>query len=840
MKRTGRILVVLLILLVIGLFAGGFMLRTYASAPLRTMNGTFTHPSLKAEVTVVRDDWGVPHIRAKNAHDAYFAYGFTVAQDRLFQLEILRRLGRGELADILGPAAIPTDKVARTLLWRETAERLLADPSQFSDDFNEAMDAFIEGLNFYVTSQPAPVEFDLLGIKPGEFTKVDSLSLMGYMAYGFADGIKSDSLYAIAEANNPGLDVDLLFPRYDHEQPVTVMEGRGLVLPPFGADGRRKHHGSHLKVRDDVANFLDRKRADAGDLSKLVAEVQASFDIFGGFRGSNSWVLGPSRTKSAAAILANDPHIGFTNPAVWYECHMKYPGYECYGVHLPLIPFPIIGHSRDKAWALTMFENDDVDLYRETFNPDNPNQVMYKGHWTDVQHWTETIPVKDGMPVELDITVTPHGPVVTDMLKGYSGDPVAVQWLYHDVTPASTEAFFNFSRAKNLDEMRAAVSTFMAPGLNVSYADKDGNIAWWASARLAIRAPGATGRDILDGASGKDEIVGYLDFKDNPHLENPADGIIVTSNNMSTVNAVGPMEELPGYWQPTDRSGRILDLLQAQEKWSLDELKAVQTDTELRSARQLAEPMLAFLRRNREFDSDMPELARQAYDAVDQWDGTHPLDSIGATVFHYWYDALMAAVAKDEIGEEGFSAYLSLADSKGMLKAALANDQSPLWDDTATEHVETAQEIVLRAFQQALEDLQTELGPTPAGWTWGKVHTVEYKHVLGNVRPLNRIWNIGPYPAPGSEESVAKMAWGGERYHVESGASMRILIDYGAYPDPDGVWFILPTGNSGNVLSPHYADQAEMYLRGEYRHPRITDETIDEHAEKTLTLDPAA
>lgn len=840
MKRIRRIVVALVVLLALGLLVSGYFLRTYASAPLRTMEGTFTHPSLNGEVTVIRDDWGVPHIRATNAHDAFFAYGFTVAQDRLFQLEVLRRLGRGELSVILGPPAIPTDKISRTLLWRKTAERLLADRSQFSDEFNTVMDAFIEGLNFYVESQPLPVEFAMLGIEPEPFTAVDSLSLMGYMAYGFADGIKSDSIYAIVKVNNPNLDPAWLFPGYKREQPITVMEGRGFDLPPFDADGKRQRGGSHVRIRDNVAGFMDRKPAPSAGLSRLLAQVEASFDIFGGFRGSNSWVLGPSRTKSGEAILANDPHIGFTNPAVWYECHIRYDGYESYGVHLPLIPFPIIGHNATKAWSMTMFENDDLDLYRETFNPANSAEVMYRGEWTRAQRWTESIRVNGGMNEELEITVTPHGPIITGMLKGYEGDPVAIRWLFHDVTPESIEAFFDLSRASSLDEMRGAVSKLIAPGLNISYADKDGNIAWWAGARLPIRPGHASGKDILDGASGKDEIRGFVDFKDNPQLENPASGIIVTSNNMSTVNPVGPIAELEGYWQPTDRAGRILDLLQAKERWSLRELKAVQTDTQLRSAPQLAQRMLDYLRRNSDYHRDMPETAQRAHDAVANWDYNHDVDSVGATVFHYWYDALVEAVAQDEIGKDAFASYLSIADSKNMMKAVLNDETAPLWDDVTTSGRETPEEVVLYAFQRAVEDLQAELGPGPASWAWGKGHTVEYGHILGNLEPLNRIWNIGPFPAPGSEESVAKMAWASGRYNVESGASMRILIDYGQYSDPDGVWFILPTGNSGNVLSRHYDDQAQMYLRGEYRNLRITDKAVDAHAEHTMTLAPEA
>ena len=811
-----RILLVLFVVGLAGIFISAFGLRAYAGRGLRTLEGTYSHPDLRGEVEVIRDDWGVPHIQADNAHDAYFALGFSVAQDRTFQLEILRRLGRGELSEILGEAALPTDKVSRTLLWRRTAERLWSDTSVYDPEFVTVIEAFVKGINFALDIQPTPLEFTLLGIEPQPFTPVDCLSMMGYMSYGFAEGLKADSLYSLVASKHPDR-VRELFPGYAGQKPVTVMEGNvDEAIPPIAArpaDGDRRTHNG---------------------LEQLAQLADATLDLLPGFEGSNSWVIAPERSKSGGAILANDPHIGFSNPAVWYECHIRYGDFESYGVHLPLIPFAMIAHNRDKAWAMTMFENDDLDLYRESFDPGDDSLVQYKGEWTRVDRWIETIAVKGQEPVDLTITTTPHGPIVTDMLKGYEGDPVSAWWVFLQITPGSVQAFYELGKASNMDEARAAASKIEAPGLNISYADRHGNIAWWGAAKIPVRPSHVNAKTILDGASGRDEPVDWLPFEQNPQMENPPAGVIVTSNNMSTVKPVGPIAALEGYWQPSDRAGRLHDLFAAQDTWSLEELKAVQTDALLRSGAELASIIISGMAG----EPDLSNTERDALDALRAWDGDCGIESVGATVYHFAYAGVRRALLADEIGEELLSTYGSIADSDNVMQSALRNLDSVLWDDVNTETLESAAEIIRAGFRNGVADLVERHGPSPAGWQWGQAHTVEYKHIIGNVKPMDRLFNIGPYPAPGTWESVAKMSWRNDPYRVEHGASMRLLLDYAQYGTAEGMWMVLPTGNSGHFLSPHFRNQAEMYLAGDYRSIRLSDADIDASREHTVVLKP--
>ena len=818
------LLKIFLFTLVVVLLAAMFVPKRIVRSRMPALDGAVTQTALKQDVIVRRDDWGVAHIEAANASDAYFAFGYTVAQDRLFQIEVLRRLASGTLSEIIGEAGLSLDKVSRTLMWRKMGEQLMSEPEEFTQEYLAIMQAYVAGVNHFVDTNPAPIEVTILGIEPQHISEVDTLAIQGYMAYGFAEGIRADSVYSMLEAKLPGHDVSELFPGYANTEAVTVMEGV-------------------VTDRDEITQGEQHvQTANYAGLEELVALVEDTVTDFGAFHGSNSWVMSPARSKTGGAILANDPHIGFTNPAVWYECHIRYGDFESYGVHLPLVPIAVIGHNAKKGWTMTMFENDDVDLYRETIKPDDPSQVMYRGEWVAMDTWTESIAVKGAEPVDLEIRVTPHGPIITDMLEGYEGDPVSMWWLFHATDHPSAESFYAIGTATNVDEMRDAVAQLIAPGLNVSYADAEGNIAWFGGARLPIRPEHVNAKKILDGASGRDEILGYLPFSENPQLVNPPSGVIVTSNNMATILPVGPIPELEGYWQPADRAGRILDLLATQDTWSLEELKAVQTDTALRTGNLLVDAVKNVMAETDEsggpYAESLPETQKRAYDALVAWDTMHGLDSEGATVHQFVYDAVFDALLLDEMGATYLDTYLTVADSRNFMSHVLTNPESVYWDNVITEDVtETMSETLRVAFEAGVAELSTRHG---LDWTWGTAHTIAYPYLIIGQSPLKEWWTIGPFPAPSHKEAVAKMSWRNRDYKVGHGASFRLLLDYANYGKPGAAWFILPTGNSGHILSAHYDDQAAMYLDGQYRELRLGDGGLEGHVEHAMTLKPGA
>jgi penicillin amidase len=822
-KKCAKWFLVLGLVGVLGLGAGLFHLARTRQPHL---DGTVTHASLEKPVRVARDDWGTPHIFADNEADASFALGYVMAQDRLFQMEVFRRLSQGELAEIAGPLAVPVDAIIRSFRLRQHAEEFLAGEAGQYPEVRRVADAFVAGINHCLDTEPLPFEFTVLGIRPRPFTPVDSLTVAAIMPITFADGLRGDAIFSLLEEKHPNLDVASLFPGYSREAPVTIMESLDEATAYAAAHWSTPSAPAAPGAAESVAV-----------LNTLVSHLQTVSDLLGPQLGSNSWVLGPTRTKSGKPILANDPHIGFTNPSVWYEAHIRYGEHDLYGHYLALIPYPLLGHNRNYAWALTMFANDDVDLYREKFHPDDPGKVMYKGEWVDVTTETETIRVRFGKDRQCAVRSTPHGPVITDLLRlleGYEGADVALSWVWQHVPYTDIAGFYRMAHAQDCDDFAAGVALITSPGLNISYADREGNIAWWAAGKVPIRPKHVNSKRLLDGASGQDEILGYIPFAENPQLRNPERGYIVTANNLSTVKPVGPIDLLEGYWQPGDRAGRIEQLLDVNNAWTLDTLRAVQFDDTAYAASGIVPVVLDAVTRARE---SLSPREQQALDAFARWDYRHSIDSVGASIYQVFCDALMRQALLDEMGDKCFRGYCTLADHWNFFKYSIKTPESPFWDNLATPARETREDIIVSSFRETAAVLGKRCGGDVARWTWGSIHTMEFKHPFGYLPLLGRIFNVGPFPASGGAQVINNMLYmsGGYDFDVLGGPSTRRLIDFA---DPEHSLTVLPTGNSGNFMSSHYSDQAPLFMKGEYREPRLTDEQIAAHQKHELNFQP--
>jgi penicillin G amidase len=756
------------------------------------VSGSLVLPGLTSEVRVVRDRWGIPHIFARNELDAFRALGFTAAQDRLFQMDIHRRLANGELSEIVGPGALQADELARTFGFRHYADELLQSNTLSQETLSTA-EAYLEGLNYYISLGQLPLEFKLLRYQPKPFKVGEMLAFAGYMAYGFSEAFRGDILYSDLLHELPPAQVDELRARDDDSTP-TIAEG--------------------VPIHIDAARF---------------AALHGIAEIAGTFSGSNSWVAGPKRSKSGFAILANDPHIGFSKPAVWYEAHLMSPTLEIYGHFLSFMPFPILGHTRNQGWAITMSEVDDMDFYRETINPENPSEILFKGHWTRLDMRRETIHVKGDPDVQLTVRTGPHGPFVQDLLAERMDDVISVKWQYHEPRNRTLETFYDLAHANSIAEFAAALQKTKSPGLNISYADRAGNIAWWVMGQIPIRPPNVRPDAVLDGASGADEYLGYVPFEDNPHVVNPDNGLIITANNKPSDTSY----PLHGYFQPSERIVQLHRLLDAEDKWSPEEFMQVQTNQdEVFAADQV--PLLLSL-------VDVPEdpLERSAYERLQRWDGHSDVSSNGAMIYNEWRSQILRNVLLDELGTDRFSVFCSVADAWHFYKRLIRNPGSAWWDDVTTaDRIETREEIVARAYHESIAFLRQRLGPNVDGWTWGKLHTIEYVHPLGRQTPLHFIFNAGPYPAGGNYSQVDAMASarGKETFEVLAGPSTRRIVDFGRV---EKSWGISPLGNSGNLLSPHEKDQVDLFLRGQYRAQLMDEADITRDAESTLLLSPS-
>ncbi|MGP6430272.1 penicillin acylase family protein [Pseudomonas paraglycinae] len=796
-----RVFTVLALLIVVLLAAGGWYV--YSKQPTR--QGQVELRNLQGSVTVRYDERGVPHIRAENETDLYRALGYVHAQDRLFQMEAMRRLARGELAEVLGPKLLDTDKLFRSLRIRERAASYVAGLDKQSPAW-KALQAYLDGINQYQDSHATPVEFDVLGIPKRPFTAEDSISVAGYMAYSFAAAFRTEPLLTYVR-DQLGADYLNVFD-LDWQPKGVLAKGHAGTAPALAAE-------------------------DWKDLNTL-ARVSEQALIDNGlpqFEGSNAWVIAGSHSKSTKPLLAGDPHIRFSVPSVWYEAQLSAPGFELYGHHQALVPFAFLGHNLDFGWSLTMFQNDDLDLIAEKVNPDNPDQVWYRGQWTDMVKTEQQIAVKGQTPVTITLRQSPHGPIVNDALGTAAGKtPIAMWWAFLETPNPILEGFYQLNRADTLAKARAAAAKVQAPGLNIVYANAKGDIAWWASALLPKRPAGVKPGFILDGSSNQADKDGYFPFSANPQEENPARGYIVSAN-FQPVSPTGM--EIPGYYNLADRGQQLnRQLADKNVKWDNEANQKLQLGTTTGYGPRLLAPLLPVLR---EVAGNPAE--QKLIEQLAQWQGDYPLDSVSATVFNQFLFNFADAAMRDELGNDFFETLLSTRVIDAALPRLAANADSPWWDNRSTPNKETRADTVRAAWQASMAHLKSTLGEDASGWQWGKAHTLTHGHPLGQQKPLDRIFNVGPFAAPGSHEVPNNLSAkiGPAPWPVTYGPSTRRLVDFA---DPAHSLTINPVGQSGVPFDSHYDDQAEAYVDGMYVQAHFSEEEVTANTRSTLKLLP--
>ncbi len=754
----------------------------YLHSLLPQTEGVLRLPLLYKSVKVYRDKYDIPHIYAQNMHDAQIALGFVTASERLFQMDINRRIAAGRLSEFFGDKTVKIDILLRKLRLYKTMEDFWKkNKHKMPKPLLARMDNYLAGVKFYVDNFKLPIEYKLLGTKPEPFNHVDMLAISGYISLSFAEGLIADSLFTDLYASFPKELVDQLTTK---ERMHAFKEGKDFF--------------TKLKGMDDTISAL--------------AQLEQQFGLF---HGSNAWVLSGGRSKSGKPLLASDPHIAFSSPGVWYEAHVKTPDYESYGHYLPLVPFPVLNHNRFGGYGVTISEQDDFDLYEEKINPKNPNEVMYKGKWTHMLVYDEIIKVKGKKEIRLKMRVTPHGPLIDGTDYGVKGKHISLKWSYYHPENNIAMALYKLSNAKTMEECFEAISYAATPGLNFVWADAKGNIGWHVMGKIPLRPHGKSGYQILNGWSGKDEYIGYLPFKDNPHLTNPSSGVIVSTNFKPQNGSFSKKYPLYGYWQPQDRFMRVHKLLSKQKKWDLNGLQKVQTDRTDDRAKELI-PVLLNAVRNINFS-----LAKQAKDILAQWDRVTRRESPAPAIYYKWISLLMERALKDDLGQKRYTAYKTISDFWYALYVLVKDPQSKWWDIKDTKKVENRDDILRISFLDTLKFMKHQFGAEITDWKWGRMHTIEYQHFFGRKKPLNYFFNVGPFPAAGAFSMVDNMSQsrGTDNFKVTRGPSTRRLIDFA---DPQHSLGILPTGNSGLPYSPYYDDQAQMFLDGKYR-PQLMD-----------------
>jgi len=797
-----------LFLIIIGLsiVLAGVGLYGYLHSLTPKPSGQIALQGLNQEVEVFFDKFGIPHIYGQNEEDVYFALGYVHARERLFQMEMMRRVPAGRLSEILGKDLLETDRFFRILglnRWAEqAADRTFKD---MSEPYKQAALAYLAGVNQFVLEGKKPIEFQLIGIPMEPFGPQDIYLIGSLMAFGFAEGFTMDPITTKA------------FDKLGWE----YLQDWALGWPPE-AEMIPVHKPAYTEAADQLASTVQR----------IMATLPVAPWI-----GSNGWVLSPRKTASKRVFFANDTHMAYAQPSVWYEAHLECPGVSFYGNHAAGLPVGLIRHNRYAAWGLTMFENDDVDFFREKANPDDPNQVWVNDHWEDLIVREEVIRVKGESDDVLNVRISRHGPIISDVSAKVSAlghDPVSVWWATTRLPMETMAAFYNFAHAQSLDDARIAASMIDTPGLNVMYGDRDSNIAWWAACRLVKRPAHVNSKFFLDGASGKDEPLGWYDFAKNPSSENPPSGFVYSANNQPEV-VDGVL--YPGYYVPEDRAKRIVQLLSSDKVWTVKEMQQVSTDNMSAVVPSIVAEIAKTIKNHGSIRRT--ELHAKAFDVLENWDGDHHLDDVGPVIYNKLLFHIMENAMADELGEADFTAFLSTHLMKRTTAGFIANEDSLWWDDVRTADVKETRKIVIaQSFDQAVEALKAQFGANITDWTWDKAHTVEHGHLMGRKKPLDKIFNVGPFPVMGGNEVINNMGFRLNQegaYKVHFGPAMRIILDFA---DIENSISVNPTGQSGIFMSPHYKDQAELFNKGRFRKQMMNRDEIVTKAEGRLVLKP--
>lgn len=778
-KKTLLVLFSILLLIALGIYF--YLLSTKPQ-----YEGEIAVKNISTATNVYFDEYGIPHIYANTEKDAMTVLGYVQAQDRLWQMELLRRIAPGRLAELFGNKVAKTDMFFAGLGIDENSEKAAASIDKNSETYQLSM-AYLDGINQYMENGKTPIEFTLLGIEKKPFTLKDVYNIFGFMSFSFAMAQKTDPLMTDIR-NNLGSE----------------------YLKDFGLDG------SFGTVQLKSYNG---KASDYAEISRTVNTLLDNSTIQP-FIGSNSWILGSQKTKNGKVIFANDPHISFAQPCTWYEAHLATPNYEIYGYYLAGAPFPLLGHNRNYAYGLTMFENDDIDLFQEENNPTNPNQYKYKNEFKEYAVRKKTIKVKDSSDIVLNIKESIHGPIMNDVMNTISSKkPIAMSWIYTQEKNRILDAVYHLSHSKKVEDFRKSIELIHAPGLNVMYGDAKNNISWTASGKLYKLDKSINPNFILNGSNGIDDQKEFLPFTKNPSALNPNWHYLYSANNQ-TEAIDGYL--YPGYYLPKDRAERIDNLLVPKNNWTKADVEKMIVDNTSSRSSFVVSKMLSKITVN-----ELTNTAKKSYEILGKWNGSNNENDIAPTIYNKFLYHYLKNTFEDELGKKDFEALLATHIVKQMIEPQMANENSVWWDNVSTKtKKETQQEILTKSFEDAVVSLENQLGKEVNSWRWNKVHKLEHAHPIGQVKLLQSFFNVGKFEVAGSNEVINNLAFtytDNAEHSVKAGPSTRRIIDFS---DVENSVSILPTGNSGNPMSKHYNDQAEMYNKGQFRKMKLNKKEI--------------
>jgi penicillin amidase len=841
LRWTSYVATLVALLLVAGLVTVTVMVRR----PLPSYDGEIELPGLGAEVTVLRDEFGIPQIYAETTEDLMRAQGFVHAQERFYEMDVRRHATAGRLSELFGETALESDTFVRTMDWRGVAERELA---LVRPETRAALEAYAAGVNAYLEGRgPSRISVAYtilnatgLGYRPEPWTPVDSLAWLKAMAWDLRGNMQDEISRALTLAAVGGDRTAELYPGYDAQARLPIVTGGEVVdgeFEPEAVDG-----GTREPTRPAWGELAPTLDALSTSLRRLPTFLGRSGGRGDGL-GSNSWVVGPELSATGSPILANDPHLGIGVPGIWVpiglHCVTVSPdcAFDVSGFSFSGVPGVIIGHNADIAWGLTNLGPDVTDLFVERIRGD---AWFRDGAWEPLRTRTETIEVAGGDDVTITVRSTLHGPLLSDASEDLrdvadqapvtrSGDPadeyaLALQWTA--LTPGRTaDAILAIDVAGDWDDFRAAAATFEVPAQNLIYADTQGRIAYQAPGRIPIRKSGNSG--LLPSAGWLPENDWTGDFV-------PYEGFIVTANQ-AVIDDDYPFY-LTADWDQGFRSQRIRERLTGQDSWSVEQM----TDLQAESRHPLAADLVPYLLEA----TFLRSYYRDGQALLLDWDFSQDAGSPAAAYFNAVWRNLLEITFHDELPEEAWpdGGDRWVAATVGLLE----DPDNPWWDDVETDDViETRDDVLRLALIGARDELTARQAVRSEEWNWGFLHELELREATfgsSGIPPLEWLFNRDGWEVGGGTAAVDATGWDAagidnpdHPYRVTTAPSMRMVVDLG---DLDASRWINLTGVSGHPFSPHYTDQTDLWARGETLPWAFTRQAVDATAEHELRLVP--
>lgn len=810
------------------LFSGSLLLTAiltsgFVSSPDETgksspqYEGIIVIPGLTDSVRVYRDERGMPHIYATNEHDLYLTVGYVSAQDRLWQMDLVRRSSAGRLSEIFGKSFVQADIFSRCLQIKEKSRQILENEDPV---IVACLQAYVDGVNDFISApgRKLPVEFRILSYEPDPWCLEDVLSIIGLMGWTLDSKNLTGELFVYQLINQVG-------PQKASQLIPDWKTATNIVYPGFEIDD---------KLITGTASFVS-------SFDRVMALGVTAFS------GSNNWAVAGYRTETGKPLLSNDMHLSLGAPGIWMQMHQVIPGkLNVTGVMIPGEPFIVVGHNDKIAWGISNLRVDDVDLYAEKINPENPGQYLLNGGWKDIVSKNEIITVKGAKQDTIAIRFTHRGPIISGLmnldnvslkvkwlgyeflqgLNDFDDIALSMKWSGYDASD-EVRTIYLLNRADGWDDFRSALETFRAISQNFVFADTDGNIGLNVAGGIPIRK--GDGIIIRNGETDEYDRQGYVPFNQLPYIFNPENGQVSSANNKTTG------DDYPYFishsFDVPYRINRIRQMLDEKKVFGVEDFKRMIVDQHSDFARLLT-PWIVMLNDRK---SELTPEETYALTALTDWDYDMNPGLIAPTVFEFFRISFKRNLLTDELG----SLYDQLWDvaSEYYVYRLLMEGPDDWVDNVSTAEVETIDDIVFKSFREGIATLTKEYGKDPGQWVWGKIHTITFMHPLGSVKILGSLFhlNSSTFPVGGNDHTVCPYFTYKPDFEAVNGASMRYIYNTA---DWDESYSVVPGGASGVPHSEFYLSQIDTYIEGKFYKDHFSAQAVLSSAKYTLILKP--